>query len=149
PVIARGHGHVHGAVAAANWGEAQAAGVHVNDGAREARVGDHQVGAAAEEQHGLAGLIGGPHRVGQLRLGHRGYECLRRAAKAKGRVAGEEGWPVVLLDGLAHGSRTVARARVSTFAPSAFATMSTVTLLSSSLSSTLPLNSMVAPPVFP
>ena len=65
PVLAGRDGDVHGAVAGVDEGEA--AGVHVDDRAGEALVGDDQVGAAADEQHRLAGRVGGPHRVDQAR----------------------------------------------------------------------------------
>src|SRR6185437_13079951 len=112
--------------------------------------------------------IGGPHRVDPAGLGVGGDTGPRRPAEAQCRVIGQRGRvPGTRYNGgfchrvsgarhrgvrgvappgeNRHGRRTVARARVSTFAPAAFATMSTVTLLSASLSRTLPLTSMVAP----
>jgi hypothetical protein len=83
PVLAGRHGeHARPAV------PADAARGDLDHGAVEPLVGDHQVAAAAEDQHRLAGRVGGPHRLDELLLGAGPGEAAGGPAEADRGVIG-------------------------------------------------------------
>ena len=66
-----------------------AAGGDLDDRAVEALVGDDEVGAPAEHEHGLTGLVGTLHRREQLLLGGGAHPVPPRSAQAQGGVVAE------------------------------------------------------------
>ena len=87
-----------------------AAGRDLDDRAVEAVVGDHEVAAAAEHQHRLAGVVRGVDGLDQLGLGR------RRAPSARGRAA-EPQRGVVARAAASRQARTTALGMPSTFCP--------------------------------
>ena len=73
----------------------EAAGGDAHDGALESRVGDHQVGAAGEQQQRLAARIGGGNRLDQLGGVRRLEQASRRATELQRGQLGE--WDVLAL----------------------------------------------------
>ena len=94
PGLARGDGEPH-PLAVVDARRAEAAGGDAHDGALESRIGDHQVGAAGDQQQRLAARVGGGNRLDQLGGARRLEQTSRRATELQRGQLGE--WDVVAL----------------------------------------------------
>ena len=91
PALAGGHLHDHpaaGRVVAVGVGTTPR-GRDLDHGAGEALVGDHEVAAAAQHEHGLAGLVGPAHGVDELVVRRGAHPGAGRTTEPQRRVVAQ------------------------------------------------------------